>query len=167
MIIIFVYVVQILLPRFITRIQHLSTHHTPEARIFFWGGGIVFVSNAYVLYLEQMRQISVCHVCPPSICPSVTLWDKLSFKETIQHIVHWRHTKINICWNKKFNLFSEVAFLFNLELSITLLEITSFSNKLFDIFHLTSFNFFLDELYAQFAYKTICKASDIYLFFIF
>lgn len=106
MIIIFVYVVEILLPRFITRIQHLSTH---QRLAFFLGGGIVFVSNAYVLYLEQMRQISVCHVCPPSICPSVTLWDKLSFKETIQHIVHWRHTKINICWNKKFNLFPKLA----------------------------------------------------------
>lgn len=114
--------------------------------------------------MNKWDKISVCHVCLPSVCPSVTLWDKLSFKETIQHIVLWRHTKINIGWNKRF--FSEVGFLFNLELSIPLLEITSFSNKLFDIFHLTSFNLFLDELYAQFAYKTICKASDIFLFYL-
>lgn len=107
---------------------------------------------------------SVCNACLPSFCPSVTLWVKLSFKETIQHIVFRRHSKINIGWNKNSTFFSDVGFLFNLELSIPRLELNSFSNKLFDIFHQTSFNLFVDELYAQFADKTTCKASDIFLF---
>lgn len=111
--------------------------------------------------MNKWDKISVCHVCLPSVCPSVKLWDKLSFKETIQHIVLWRHTKINIGWNKRF--FSEVGFLFNLELSIPLLEITSFSNKLFDIFHLTSFNFLLFMNCMQ---KQYIK-PPIYFFFIF
>lgn len=104
-IIIFVYVVEILLPRFITRIQHLSTH---QRLAFFW-----YCFCLYGIFIKswtnETQSVFVLSVFRPSVRPSVTLWDKLSFKETIQHIVLWRHTKINIGWNKNSTFFLKLA----------------------------------------------------------